>query len=94
MRRTPFAGHAGSTASNGWTGRDLLKCSLSLHIAGRSYSVPGGQIKALDLDLQSHGFSVEVVFLLVDDTALGGPNVDQLRPAFVGDDLISVVVRV
>ncbi|MBL9045590.1 MAG: hypothetical protein JNM83_28535 [Myxococcales bacterium] len=94
MRRTPFAGHAAAEPPSGWTGRDLLKCSLSLGIAGRSYSVAGGQIKALDLDLQSHGFSVEVVFLLVDDSALGGPNVDPLRPAFVGDDLISVVLRV
>ena len=94
MRDNSFPSHVGATAAHGATGIDLLKCSLSLSIAGRSHSVAGGQIKSLELDLQSHGFSAEVVFLLVDDSALGGPNVDSLRAAFVGDDLISVVLRV
>lgn len=76
------------------SGTDLLKCALSLTIAGRSYPVPGGQIKSLSLDLQSHAFVGEVVFVLVDDRALGGPNVDSLRQAFVGDELIAVVLRV
>ncbi|HNF98192.1 MAG TPA: hypothetical protein PK493_12905, partial [Pseudomonadota bacterium] len=63
MRGSPFTSHEGSASSTGWTGRDLLKCSLSLSIAGRSYSVCGGQIKSIDLDLQSHGFSADIVFL-------------------------------
>jgi len=76
------------------SGADLLKLSLTLTIAGKSYPVPGGQIKSLALDLKSYGFSAEVVFVLVDDFSLGGPNVDRLRGAFVGDDLISVALRI
>lgn len=73
---------------------DLLKFTLSLTIAGTTYPIPGGQVKSLSVDLQSHGFSAEVVFVLVDDTALQGPNSDRLYTAFVGDDLISVAMKV
>ena len=76
------------------SGADLLKLSLTLTIAGKSYPVPGGQIKSLSLDLKSYGFSSEVVFVLADDSSLGGPNVDRLRGVFVGDDLISVALRI
>lgn len=76
------------------SGSDVLKSALTLTIAGKSYQIPGGQIKSLSLDLQSHAFSAEVVFVLVDDSSLGGPNVDRLRSAFVGDELISVALRI
>lgn len=76
------------------SGSDLLKCALTLTIAGKSYPVPGGQIKSLSLELQAHAFYGEVTFVLVDDQALGGPNVDRLWPMFVGDELISVTLRV
>jgi hypothetical protein len=60
---------------------DLLKFTLSLTIAGRSIRLLVDRSKRSICDLQSHGFSVEVVFLLVDDTALGGPNVrPSVRP--------------
>lgn len=76
------------------SGSDVLKCTLTLTIAGKSHAVPGGQIKAVSLELQPHGFCGEAEFILVDDQALGGPNVDRLRAAFVCDDLISVALRI
>lgn len=73
---------------------DRLKTSLSLDIAGTAHEIPGGNIKHIDLDLGSHGFTARVEFWLLEDQAHGGQRTDALVEGFLGPDLVKATLRV
>jgi hypothetical protein len=73
---------------------DRLKTSLSLDIAGTTHAIPGGNIKHIELDLGSHGFSACVEFWLLEDQAHGGQRTDALVEGFLGPDLMKATLSV
>lgn len=73
---------------------ERMKTSLSLTIAGTTHEIPGGNIKHVDLDLASHGFTARVEFWLPEDQDHGGQRTDALLEAFLGADLIEATLSV
>jgi hypothetical protein len=71
-----------------------MKTSLSLTIAGTTHAIPGGNIKHIDLDLASHGFTARVEFWLPEDQDHGGQRADALLDAFLGADLVEATLSV
>lgn len=67
-----------------------LESTLSLTIDGTSYSIPGGQIKSLDLDLRNHGFQGQLDFVLFDDSDHEGSFEDTLYDSFITSTLATV----
>ena len=68
---------------------DQLGTTLKLTIAGKEHKVLGGQVKRVELDLYSYGFSGYVEFVLFADKSLGGGAKDELITDFVKTDLIT-----
>nr|BDT33662.1 hypothetical protein MFMH1_33310 [Myxococcus sp. MH1] len=69
--------------------QERLALSLTLTLGGQSFVIPGGQVEAFSVDLQSHGFTAEVNFwtgLEKDD----GP----LFTAFATPDLLDVKLSI
>jgi hypothetical protein len=73
---------------------ERLKTSLSLTIAGTTHEIAGGNIKHVELDLASHGFTARVEFWLPEDQDHGGQRTDALLEAFLGAELIEATLRV
>jgi hypothetical protein len=75
--------------SSGDTFEEALACTLTLGCLGVSTKVPGANVKALRLDLASHGFSGEVTFWVQADAAG-----EALHQALVGDEALEVELGV
>lgn len=73
---------------------ERMKTSLSLTIAGTTHEIPGGNIKHIELDLASHGFTARVELWLPEDQDHGGQRADALLEAFLGADLVEATLRV
>ena len=92
--RAGFGGADGLEFDLPHEGSDRLKLTLSLTIAGTEHKVPGGQVKSLDLELRSWGFSGRVEFVLLDDKEKGGKTKDELYDDFIKKDLITIKLSV
>ncbi|WP_437509737.1 hypothetical protein [Sorangium sp. So ce1099] len=73
---------------------ERLETKLTLTIAGKAFTIQGGDVKLIELDLSSHGFSGAVEFIVLDDKAHGGGETDKLLASFVKPDLIEVSLSV
>ena len=67
-------------------GSDTLKIKLDLTIKTDQFSIVGGCVKSVRLDLQPYGFDGEVTFWVASDQN----KVDHVLPRFVTADLIEV----
>src|SRR5262245_35735830 len=70
--------------------RDVLDVSLKLTSARESHSIPGANVKAVDLELTSLGFRGAVEFVVIDDRSHGGGEQDSLIEGFLEPDLVLV----
>ena len=68
---------------------DRIENTLSLTIKGKSYTVPGANIKECNLNLETSGFSGEMTFWLSSEQ-----SEDKLLDAFTGVELISFELSV
>lgn len=70
---------------------DALAAKLTLTIKGKSFEVPGGNLKRFSFDWDAQGFSAEAEWWLV---SLRAQTEDTLFASFSTDDLIEVSLRV
>lgn len=75
-------------------GGDRLLLELELKLGFSSYKVMGAHIKNLELRARPYGFVCRLDFVVHDDKALGGKEQDELYAKFIGDDLITVTLKV
>lgn len=68
---------------------ELLKIDIALTIDGKPFSIPGGNVKSFELDLNSYGFNGRAKFGVRLDS-----NEDALFQAFITHDLITVAFSV
>ena len=73
---------------------DRLDVTLTLTVGETTHTIPGGNVKAFELDLASFGFTAAVEFVVIDDADQGGEEGDQLITSFAGQDLIEVSLSV
>ena len=66
---------------------DRLVASLTVTLAGTAHTIPAGNIKAFELDLWSWGLEGRVEFLVADEAASGGQQVDEVLADFLKPDL-------
>ncbi len=71
---------------------DYLQITLKLTIDGKEHSIPGANVKRVELDLLSYGFSGAVEFVVADDSARGGKETDKLLADFRKPNLCEVAV--
>ncbi len=68
---------------------DALEMKLGLTIGEKVFSIPGGNVKTLKIELQPYGFTCQMSFWV---SAEEGP--DKLFPLFVKHDLIRAYLEV
>ena len=68
---------------------DALTITLYLTISGKAYTVPGGNVKTLELDLRTYGFSGTLSFVVSTEH-----STDSLLSSFTQNDLIEVSLEV
>jgi hypothetical protein len=69
---------------------ERLSFALTLTIQGKPYPIKGGDVKLVELDLGSSGFTGAVEFVVASDAAHGGSESDALLAAFLAPDLVTV----
>lgn len=72
---------------------DKLGLKVTLTSAGKAVKVHGGDVKLIELDLESHGFSGALEFIVADDKKKGGGEKDELLEAFLKPDLFTVALE-
>jgi hypothetical protein len=73
---------------------DRLRVTVKLTLAGTAHTIPAGNVRRLELELASYGFSGRIEFWLAADKAYGGGYEDELKAAFIKPDLIQVDLAV
>ena len=68
---------------------DSLEMKLKLTVGSTVFNIPGGNIKALELNLQPYGFTSMLSFWVSDEE-----SEDELFPLFIKQDLIRVHLTV
>jgi len=74
--------------------KERLAITLSVKVGGVTHEVPGGDVRALSLEMTSHGVSGSVSFVVQDDQAHGGKYKDEVLADFQKPDLGEVEVSV
>lgn len=73
---------------------ERLAITLSVTAGGTAHTIPGANVKAVELDRLAYGFSGAVEFVMVDEKAYGGDEEDTFILDFVKPDLIEVALTV
>jgi hypothetical protein len=73
---------------------ERLSVTLTVTIGGSAHTIPGANVKLVELDLLSYGFTGVVELLVTDDKAVGGGETDTLITDFIKPDLIEVELSV
>src|SRR5689334_18071371 len=74
--------------------QERLSVTLTVTIGGAAHTIPGANVRVVELDLLSYGFTGEVEFLVTDDQAFGGGTTDTLITDFIKPDLIEIELSV
>ncbi|MCY1059594.1 hypothetical protein [Nannocystis sp. SCPEA4] len=72
---------------------DRLAAAVTLTIAGARHAIPGGAVERIELELEPHGFTGMLEFVLQDDADRGGGFTDRLRSAFLSRAPLAVRVE-
>lgn len=74
--------------------KERLKITLSVKVGGVSHAIPGGNIRALELEMTSYGVLGSISFVVQDDQSYGGKYKDEVLADFQKPDLGEVEVSV
>ncbi|MCK6545280.1 hypothetical protein L6R52_05380 [Myxococcota bacterium] len=74
--------------------QERLSVTVNLTLAGAAHEIPGGDVRAIDVQLTPWGASGAVELVVQDDSARGGPHSDELLADFVKPDLGTIELTI